>query len=268
MLYFDLLFYWQQITSIELDANTTTSSQSSSSTATNNGSRTAFAELIRNASQSIQDGDFAGAVRLYTEALKLDSTNHIVYGNRSAAYCRLGKYKKALQDAIKARELKPTWSKAYYRQGIALQVRFSHHLVIKCQTFSIHCHDCQWITRNPCLFCSFVRIWDWKEVSTIVVIAINLSTLWSIILFFYVLFLVSLLNLKSNWHVRLIDIDNVVHHSIERISSQSVTPKSGRTCPIHLKLKFSFHFYFYFLYSYFHRPQFIFQIKLPFITHI
>ncbi|KAI2801478.1 Tetratricopeptide repeat protein 28 [Blomia tropicalis] len=111
----------EEITSIELDANTTTSSQSSSSTATNNGSRTAFAELIRNASQSIQDGDFAGAVRLYTEALKLDSTNHIVYGNRSAAYCRLGKYKKALQDAIKARELKPTWSKAYYRQGIALQ---------------------------------------------------------------------------------------------------------------------------------------------------
>ena len=48
---------------------------------------------------------------------------HILYGNRSAAYCRLGKYKRALQDAIKARQLNPSWSKAYYRQGMALQVR-------------------------------------------------------------------------------------------------------------------------------------------------
>lgn len=34
---------------------------------------------------------------------------------------KLGKHSRALQDAIRARELNPRWSKAFYRQGIALQ---------------------------------------------------------------------------------------------------------------------------------------------------
>jgi tetratricopeptide (TPR) repeat protein len=79
-------------------------------------------DRIRAASQSLQAGDYLTAIRLYTEALKLDEHNYVLYGNRSAAYCRIGKFTKALQDAIKARELNPNWSKAYYRQGIAFQV--------------------------------------------------------------------------------------------------------------------------------------------------
>ena len=109
---------------------TNLSSSSSENSSTNNSDNKnnvahsiTFVERVRNASQCVQSGDYATAIRLYTEALKLDPNNHILYGNRSAVYCQMGKFKKALQDAIKARELNPNWSKAYYRQGIALQVR-------------------------------------------------------------------------------------------------------------------------------------------------
>lgn len=47
--------------------------------------------------------------------------NHVLYSNRSAAYVKLGRYQRALADAVKARELSSTWPKAYYREGIALQ---------------------------------------------------------------------------------------------------------------------------------------------------
>ncbi|RWS24574.1 tetratricopeptide repeat protein 28-like protein, partial [Leptotrombidium deliense] len=56
----------------------------------------------------------------------LNPSNYVLYGNRSAAYCRLAKYSSSLQDAIKARELNPQWPKAYYRQGIALQCLGRH----------------------------------------------------------------------------------------------------------------------------------------------
>lgn len=37
--------------------------------------------------------------------------NHILYSNRSAAYIKLEKFDKALSDAVKAKELDPTWPK-------------------------------------------------------------------------------------------------------------------------------------------------------------
>lgn len=60
------------------------------------------------------------AVRLYSEALALDSRNHVLYSNRSAAYAKAGKYMEALKDADKTVELKPDWSKGHSRRGAAL----------------------------------------------------------------------------------------------------------------------------------------------------
>lgn len=40
--------------------------------------------------------------------------NHILYSNRSAAYIKLEQFEKALADALKAKELDPSWPKVSY----------------------------------------------------------------------------------------------------------------------------------------------------------
>ncbi|XP_023311093.1 tetratricopeptide repeat protein 28 [Anoplophora glabripennis] len=89
-------------------------------------SRSLFLEKVRQSNAACQSGDFATAVALYTDALQLDPTNHILYSNRSAAKLKQGLFSQALQDAVTARELCPTWPKAYYRQGVALQCLGRH----------------------------------------------------------------------------------------------------------------------------------------------
>lgn len=64
-------------------------------------------------------GNYAEAVRHFTEAISLAPTNHVLYSNRSAAYASLGNYSDALIDAQKTVELKPDWSKGYSRLGAA-----------------------------------------------------------------------------------------------------------------------------------------------------
>ncbi|XP_041666809.1 tetratricopeptide repeat protein 28 isoform X1 [Cheilinus undulatus] len=89
-------------------------------------SKAEFLERVRRSNQACQQGEFALAVRLYTEALTADPQNCILYSNRSAAYLRLGQYSTALDDAIKARLINPKWPKAYFRQGVALQYLGRH----------------------------------------------------------------------------------------------------------------------------------------------
>uniref|UniRef100_A0A3B3YXI2 Uncharacterized protein n=1 Tax=Poecilia mexicana TaxID=48701 RepID=A0A3B3YXI2_9TELE len=74
-------------------------------------SKAEFLERVRRSNQACQQGEFALAVRLYTEALTADPQNCILYSNRSAAYLRLGQHAKALDDAIKARLINPKWPK-------------------------------------------------------------------------------------------------------------------------------------------------------------
>ncbi|KAF2313124.1 hypothetical protein GH714_009389 [Hevea brasiliensis] len=64
-------------------------------------------------------GDYAGAVRHFSEAISLAPSNHVLYSNRSAALASLHKYADALTDAKKTVELKPDWSKGYSRLGAA-----------------------------------------------------------------------------------------------------------------------------------------------------
>ncbi|KAI1303152.1 Tetratricopeptide repeat protein 28 [Halotydeus destructor] len=89
-------------------------------------SRNGFIDKLKHATQRCKAQDFETAVKLYTDALNVDPNNHVVYSNRSAAHCKLEQYNRALQDAIRARELNPKWPKAYYRQGIALQALMRH----------------------------------------------------------------------------------------------------------------------------------------------
>ncbi|XP_043288487.1 tetratricopeptide repeat protein 28 [Venturia canescens] len=90
------------------------------------GSRALFLETVRRSNAACQNGDYAQAATLYTEALALDPLSHVLYSNRSAARLKMGLFALALQDAVRATELVPQWPKAYYRQGVALQCLGRH----------------------------------------------------------------------------------------------------------------------------------------------
>ncbi|XP_066590539.1 tetratricopeptide repeat protein 28 [Prorops nasuta] len=90
------------------------------------GSRTLFLETVRRSNAACENGDYALAATLYTEALALDPLSHVLYSNRSAARLKMGLFALALQDAVRATELSPQWPKAYYRQGVALQCLGRH----------------------------------------------------------------------------------------------------------------------------------------------
>lgn len=74
-------------------------------------SKTLFLDKVRQSNAACQGGDYTKAVLLYTDALQLDPTNHILYSNRSAAHLKMGHFQQALQDATKARDLNPKWPK-------------------------------------------------------------------------------------------------------------------------------------------------------------
>lgn len=68
----------------------------------------------------MEAGKLDEAVQHYTKAIDLDSANHVLFSNRSAAYAKQGKYDVALEDAETVVRLKPDWPKGYSRKGTAL----------------------------------------------------------------------------------------------------------------------------------------------------
>ncbi len=81
--------------------------------------RDRVARLKERGGEAYGRGDYNEAVRLYTEALGLDPSNHLLYSNRSAAFAVLGEYSSALDDALATVQLKPEWEKGYSRLGLA-----------------------------------------------------------------------------------------------------------------------------------------------------
>lgn len=69
---------------------------------------------------------FGKAKDFYTDALKLDSTNHTIYSNRSGVYMDLGDAVAAEKDARSAIEHAPEWAKGFYRLGVALESQGRH----------------------------------------------------------------------------------------------------------------------------------------------
>ncbi|WCJ23843.1 Stress-induced-phosphoprotein 1 [Euphorbia peplus] len=66
-------------------------------------------------------GNYLKAAALYTQAIKLDPSNHTLYSNRAAAFLQLVKLSKALADAETTITLNPKWEKGYFRKGCVLE---------------------------------------------------------------------------------------------------------------------------------------------------
>ncbi|CAK9440302.1 uncharacterized protein LODBEIA_P44020 [Lodderomyces beijingensis] len=63
--------------------------------------------------------DYPAAIAKYTEAIALDPTNVVYLSNRAAAYSSARDHQQAIEDAKKAIQLNPEFSKAYSRLGLA-----------------------------------------------------------------------------------------------------------------------------------------------------
>ncbi|KAG2484645.1 hypothetical protein HYH03_016598 [Edaphochlamys debaryana] len=65
--------------------------------------------------------NYLKAAALYTQAIKEDPKNAVLYSNRSAALLKLNKVTKALEDAETCITLKPDWEKGFFRKGAVLE---------------------------------------------------------------------------------------------------------------------------------------------------
>ncbi|PVU88710.1 hypothetical protein BB559_005439 [Furculomyces boomerangus] len=70
--------------------------------------------------KAFSSGNFSEAIKQFTAGIEIDPQNHILYSNRSGAYCATKDYTSALVDAEKVISIKSDWPKGYSRKGAAL----------------------------------------------------------------------------------------------------------------------------------------------------
>eukprot|EP00002_Diphylleia_rotans_P014396 TRINITY_DN2805_c0_g1_i1.p1 TRINITY_DN2805_c0_g1~~TRINITY_DN2805_c0_g1_i1.p1 ORF type:complete len:569 (+),score=168.32 TRINITY_DN2805_c0_g1_i1:83-1789(+) len=70
--------------------------------------------------ECFKQGKNPEAVAHYTEAIKRNPKDHVLYSNRAAAYMKLGEYRLGLQDAEEAIKIEPTFTKALIRKAHCL----------------------------------------------------------------------------------------------------------------------------------------------------
>uniref|UniRef100_A0A914WR66 Uncharacterized protein n=1 Tax=Plectus sambesii TaxID=2011161 RepID=A0A914WR66_9BILA len=70
-----------------------------------------FSARVEAAAKACNEGDFEAALLLYNDVVRIDPTNNVLYSNRSAILCKLGRFADALDDAHQAQTLKPGWAK-------------------------------------------------------------------------------------------------------------------------------------------------------------
>lgn len=102
-------------------------STSQSGPSVNNSNHALYLQKLRESSEAVNSGDFRRAVQLYSDAIKLDPSNPILFTNRSTAYAKLQQYQKSLEDARKAKEINPKWAKVRTTSLLKMTVFSLHH---------------------------------------------------------------------------------------------------------------------------------------------
>ncbi|XP_045614639.1 uncharacterized protein [Procambarus clarkii] len=78
-------------------------------------------QLAIRGNEAANVGQYSVAVRLFSDAIRLDPNDHRFFGNRSYCYDQLGQHEKALKDAEKAIKIAPQWPKGHFRKGTSLR---------------------------------------------------------------------------------------------------------------------------------------------------
>uniref|UniRef100_A0ACD6A3N3 Uncharacterized protein n=1 Tax=Avena sativa TaxID=4498 RepID=A0ACD6A3N3_AVESA len=78
------------------------------------------AELKSHGAKAVEGKNYSNASKFYTEAIKLDPADAVLYSNRSLCRLKCGEAHDALLDANACVNLRPEWHKGYYRKGAAL----------------------------------------------------------------------------------------------------------------------------------------------------
>ncbi|TVU06186.1 hypothetical protein EJB05_49385, partial [Eragrostis curvula] len=75
---------------------------------------------------AFKKGEYLSAIYLYGVASEKDPHDATLFANRSLCWLRLGDAEHALFDARHCKRMRPSWSKAWYREGAALSLLKDH----------------------------------------------------------------------------------------------------------------------------------------------
>lgn len=73
-------------------------------------------EAKKKGNAALSSGNFREAVDHFTDAIKYESYNYILYYNRYTGYFCMHMFQRALDDANRTIELKPNWAKVGNRE--------------------------------------------------------------------------------------------------------------------------------------------------------
>lgn len=125
-----------------------------------------FDELKETGNKCIKEKRYEDALECYSSALKLRSTEHTVFSNRSLAYLRLGKLEDAFSDACRCVEICPEFARGHMRKAVALNMlrRYEEarkasvagYLLRGSDSISKECIS-QWLTATKMLFDDYYK---------------------------------------------------------------------------------------------------------------
>ena len=76
-------------------------------------------QLKEQGNKAFTDKKYDDALKLYTDAIENDPTDHTLFSNRSGCFANLNKFNEALVDAKKCLQIKPDFVRGFQRKGYA-----------------------------------------------------------------------------------------------------------------------------------------------------